>query len=725
MKRIVLYIAALLLFPLFMHAQVVSERSSEIVKIGSKQYYMHHVKQGETLYGISKVYNVTIEDIAKLNPEVNTTGLKADMVIGIPVVAPLNEPSVQEEPNVTPVVTPVPEEPVNDGEARVVHEEEPIQESFPAIIQEEPAQSEVEAIPSAVVSPGGTYIVQAGENLYDIAKKYGVDVAAFKAMNPGLDNYPRAGAVLRVPDVKNEDEYIVHQVEESERTSSLLKKWAVSENDFMTLNPSVGSRVFVGQTVLIPIERVVWEQVAEPEPIVEEEMLEVEEMEEPINDSPIDVYYIDPSDVECNASPEFARQRYRVALMIPLYLHQVGNVTSKKSRPLAFLQFYEGFLMAADSLSRRSGLKLDLEVYDVTEDVESAQRALDQIGNHKVDLIIGPFFSRAFAEVQSYAKENSIIIVNPLTAREDVVDDNPYVVKVKPDQKAQLMQLAALVHNHYRNASVTIFSQEKDEDQDVLDEMEYLLNLSINTEVSVSNEAFLRYATEERQRLELGQRMPATIDVEGQVFATDDFLEGDANEVVFENHVRRLTYSELSSFYQQLSGVRDNVVVVYTQSNVFATQMLNRLHKTAESRRYPITLVALPDWDEFDRLLVENLLKTNAIYFDDVFVDYNSKETKIFIQKFRRKYRCEPAKLAYEGFDVGWYFLNALMRFGSGSPDCFMTYEIPLLHTQFRFIKERAEDGLENSAWSLYQYDDESAELKAVDAFDADPKTRE
>ena len=39
-----------------LYAQVPIERSKEITKIGGKEYYMHHVKSGQTLYGISQVY---------------------------------------------------------------------------------------------------------------------------------------------------------------------------------------------------------------------------------------------------------------------------------------------------------------------------------------------------------------------------------------------------------------------------------------------------------------------------------------------------------------------------------------------------------------------------------------------------------------------------------------------------------------------------------------------
>ena len=62
-------------------AQEVIERSSKRTVIGGKEYYMHLVKQGQTLYGLSKAYNVSIEEIERLNPEVKS-GLKAGLVLG-------------------------------------------------------------------------------------------------------------------------------------------------------------------------------------------------------------------------------------------------------------------------------------------------------------------------------------------------------------------------------------------------------------------------------------------------------------------------------------------------------------------------------------------------------------------------------------------------------------------------------------------------------------------
>ena len=70
---------ALLLFGLLLispaaFAQVEVKRSTETTRIGSKEYYMHHVTQGQTLYSISVAYNVTVENqrlSLRSNPKLN------------------------------------------------------------------------------------------------------------------------------------------------------------------------------------------------------------------------------------------------------------------------------------------------------------------------------------------------------------------------------------------------------------------------------------------------------------------------------------------------------------------------------------------------------------------------------------------------------------------------------------------------------------------------------
>lgn len=65
--------------------------SKEKVKISGKVCYSHVVLEKQTLYSISKAYNVSIEDIYKLNPTLQEQGLKKNSIILIPVAEPVKE----------------------------------------------------------------------------------------------------------------------------------------------------------------------------------------------------------------------------------------------------------------------------------------------------------------------------------------------------------------------------------------------------------------------------------------------------------------------------------------------------------------------------------------------------------------------------------------------------------------------------------------------------------
>ncbi len=60
------------------------ERSSEKVRIDGKVYYAHSVKKKETLYSLSKAYDVSINEIVKNNKHA-ATGIKSGMLLYIPV----------------------------------------------------------------------------------------------------------------------------------------------------------------------------------------------------------------------------------------------------------------------------------------------------------------------------------------------------------------------------------------------------------------------------------------------------------------------------------------------------------------------------------------------------------------------------------------------------------------------------------------------------------------
>jgi ABC-type branched-subunit amino acid transport system substrate-binding protein/LysM repeat protein len=92
MKKLLLYYGFLIYLsgaPILCSAQATQDqlrriRSSVIEKIDGKEFYIHTILRGQTLYMISKAYGVEINDIIRENPKVKE-GIKADQKIRIPI----------------------------------------------------------------------------------------------------------------------------------------------------------------------------------------------------------------------------------------------------------------------------------------------------------------------------------------------------------------------------------------------------------------------------------------------------------------------------------------------------------------------------------------------------------------------------------------------------------------------------------------------------------------
>lgn len=74
------------------------EISKEKVKVDGKVCYSHIVLERQTLYSISKAYEVSIEDIYRFNPSLQEVGLKKNSIIIIPSAEALSEPESKKAP---------------------------------------------------------------------------------------------------------------------------------------------------------------------------------------------------------------------------------------------------------------------------------------------------------------------------------------------------------------------------------------------------------------------------------------------------------------------------------------------------------------------------------------------------------------------------------------------------------------------------------------------------
>lgn len=136
--------------------------SKEKIKINGQVCYSHVVLERQTLFSISKAYNVSLEDIYKYNPNLKETGLKKNSIIIIPAIE--NSPAAVET---SPAV-----------------EEETKKETVSETAAPAPAPVQVSSLPVKKEDrQKKTHTVKWYETLDDIAAKYGVTAEEIIAAN--------------------------------------------------------------------------------------------------------------------------------------------------------------------------------------------------------------------------------------------------------------------------------------------------------------------------------------------------------------------------------------------------------------------------------------------------------------------------------------------------------------------------------------------------------------
>ena len=166
---------------------------SELTSPGD--YVVYNVKKGDSLWNIANEYGISVNDIVDYN-NLGTTLLQVGQQLLIPNNGSVNEPN-------------------NDS-------------------------SDMEGI---------IYVVQPGDSLWSIAKKYNIDVNDLKNYNGLTTNLLSIGQELVIPETS---EYKTYIVKSGDSLWKVAQNYGVNVNDLIKLNNLTSTVLQIGQTLLIP-----------------------------------------------------------------------------------------------------------------------------------------------------------------------------------------------------------------------------------------------------------------------------------------------------------------------------------------------------------------------------------------------------------------------------------------------------------------------------------------
>lgn len=432
--------------------------------------------------------------------------------------------------------------------------------------------------------------------------------------------------------------FYIHSVKKGQTLYMISKAYEADIDGIIKENPDVRDGLKTGQKLRIPAPMTSEVPSGKAKSIPEEKKQTAKSTDE---DLP-----------PCGKDKASMRQVYNVTLMIPLYLGEVTDIDvnpdpeapPQENRPLQFVQFYEGFRMALDSLEK-TGVSLKVTVLDAERDTVKTLKMLQDPELKKSDLIIGMMYHRNFQMAADFAKKNNIPIVNPVSERDPIVENNKKVFKVRPSLKTQFTELISYLQSTFIDSNMVVISDNQ------------------------------------RSNITTAKNIMSTLE------------DNKADVHLAEG------YGEALSL---LSAKKGNVIILVSDNKSFVLDVVTKLNE--HRNEYGITLIGIPRWDRFDDIEADYLVNLRTHVLAPWFIDYDDTGVRKFVSKFQERYQTDPDPMAFQGFDVTWYFVTALWKYGKSFERCITDLQMKSLQTDFRFASSK-DNGFVNQYWELYEYD--------------------
>ena len=619
-KRILLLLLIALIFhPIYAQTDkaVQVKRSIDKVKIEGKYFYIHIVQKGESLYAISKAYGVSQMEIAMENADIYM-GIKPDMALKIPAK------------DITP----------QDEDEKYIY-----------------------------------HIVKKGETLFGLSRQYQVPIDEIAKVNSDVKSGLILNQVLLIPRDKlnsmnvalksDSGSFIFHEVRPKEGLYSISRKYGVSIQSIEEFNKEIlENGLKAGSILRIPKTNVVSNTTINT---TTSKDLNTNDLISDNND------YTTPF-VKCDTFDyKDSKQVFKISLLLPLLADaeekdssdvntENAGVEKITSRQHNFLDFYQGFLLAVDSL-KREGLSLNLSVYNTNKSLAESKKILNEKGLRESDLIIGPVYPELLEPFANYSRENRINIISPLSQNDALLKGNPYYFQINPSLLIQFDEFASKINFCTESNLMVIYEDD-----------------SLKTDVNEKYKSFIE------------QRINQCEGAESIHFKELKYTPGGFAAEVKEK------------LNQSMTDQKENVFIIPSENEAFVSDFLSHLFALTTYYNYKVKVYGFPRWQKFKNIPIEYFYKLNVHVFTPFFVDYNKRDVKLFVDDYRHFYRSEPSQYSFQGYDIGLYFLKALKKYGLDFKYCLRNHDVDLLQSNYKFIQQSSVDGFDNKSVFLINY---------------------
>ncbi len=590
---------------------------SLIFTLQAQNFIIHKVQKGETLRDIAKLYQLAPSDIIKYNADVRPEG---KLEPGQPILIPKQETlsAVKDTIKLTGKIIDYKYHTVGDNETLFSLSKQ-YNSNIESIVKINNVEGfniklgqiliipifEAENAEKTIDESKYTYyIVKPKQGKWRIAYDHGITIDELERLNPEIkDETLKVGQKLVVPKfvtskvpARDEIHYIYYDVQPKETLYSLSKRFNITIEEMIALNPELKEGLKFGQTIKFPRNQ--------KEPQTTERIDDFDQKIDALKHP--DSLHLFQEDTIVNQLPEKINlldslrleKTYKLAILLPLKIKEIDTLSGENSCNKLInskiIDYYSGIKLAIDSL-QHLGMKIEYDVFDTQASPYVTGKILEVTDLSDYNFVIGP------------VKKDNIEKVTHILE----FDNTPVVVhNYKGEQ-------------HFRNIVVT-GSANSDLEKHLL---QYLKEKSEGKVISyIYDPAQKKLA--DTLAVQLG--LPV-IKIEGKETKTGYSISAD-------------------DISEKLDKDKENYVVLLSKDDSFIFSVLSTLNSLRDSNK--ITLFTFDD----KRLYEDDTNDRMNVFLANLNYHFPAKMTRLIDKKlakiFKEKYNTIPSFTAINGFDT-------------------------------------------------------------------------
>lgn len=612
----------------------------------------HSVKPGESIESIANFYKITPSDIYALNPDA-----KADFSSQTVLIIPESflPPSSSLE---------VTKELVSYKVYKVRRKETlfSISQKFKVTVEDIKAHNkqlysknlkkgnkiyipQFKTIPSQVSTQIiQKYTVLPKEGKWRIAYKFGISVPELELLNPTMGSYLKEGQQLNVPNISNSDEKVI---EENEFGYYTVK----AKEGYYRLEKKLG----LTKEQLTTLNPELIAQGLKLGMVLKIPKSSIQNIASEL--FPV----VNLSDTLVNLSTK------KIALLLPFKTKSIDfdslNLAKSQLKRDGYINistdFYAGVVMAIDS-AKRLGISTKLEVFDTNAKMLDLKTVLLQTNFSNYDAIIGPITAQNLELTAQYVQKENVPVVSPFVKTKN---SYPNLFQTIPDEKWMRTKMVNYVKSDTIPHQTLIIYDAKN-----LATANYLKSAFPDASLLTSKknlEGFEQFflMLEDVQQVLLSGR-------------TTVFLESNNEGFV----------SNVTSMLNAMNGI---------------TILIDEDDNETEIER-DIYLMTTSKNKAFEGANISNYDLSN-LHFQFPSVNFTSRFSESFEQRYMQEFGTFPNKYAIRGFDITMDVLLRLSRYGTLDTET-SSFQTAYLENKFQYFLQTY-GGYKNEAGYILKYE--------------------